>query len=57
MKNLRYFLGGILSVLFILPLLNKLLELCVLFIEALKIKPSLKILNHQKRYCCIKRIS
>lgn len=48
MKNLKYYIGGMLSVLFILPILNKLLEAMLLWIETLKIKPSMKIMNFQK---------
>ena len=48
MKNLKYFIGGVISVLFILPLLNKLLEVVELWIESLKIKPQMKILNGNK---------
>lgn len=48
MKNLKYYIGGVISILFILPLLNKLLEVVGLWIETLAIKPSMKILNYHK---------
>jgi hypothetical protein len=49
MKNFKYFIGGILSVIVILPIINKLLELVDIWIEALKIKPANKILEHEKK--------
>jgi hypothetical protein len=48
MKSLRYFLGGVISVLFLLPILNKLSDVIFLWIETLKIRPAKKILNYQK---------
>lgn len=48
MKQLKYFIGGILTILLFLPISNKFLELVELWIETLKIKPSLRLLNFQK---------
>lgn len=48
MKNIKYFALGILSITFLIPVIDKFLELSELWIETLKIKPSIKILNYQK---------
>ena len=48
MKQLKYFLFGIMSVLFVLPIINRLLEVIELWIETFKISPSKKIMNAQK---------
>ena len=39
MKQLKYFIGGIIFILAVPSIVNKLLELILLWIEALKIKP------------------
>jgi hypothetical protein len=46
-KEFIFFILGIVSVLFLLPLCDQLLELITLWIEALKIRPSKKILKFQ----------
>lgn len=48
MKQLKYYLAGIISVLFVLPILNKFMDVILLKIETLLIKPSMKILNYHK---------
>lgn len=49
MKNFKYFLLGVGSIIIVLPIINKFLELIDVWIEALKIKPADKILEHQKK--------
>ena len=48
MKNLKYYIAGIISVLIIVPVIDQLLEVIFLWIETLKIKPTKKILNGSK---------
>lgn len=48
MKQLKYYLAGIISVLFVLPILNKFMDVILLKIETLLIKPNMKILNYNK---------
>lgn len=48
MKQLKYFLLGALSIIIVLPCINKFLEVFDLWIETLKINSSKKILNYQK---------
>lgn len=48
MKQLKYFLLGALSIIVVLPCINKILEVFDLWIETLKINPSKKLLNYQK---------
>ena len=48
MKQLKYYISGIISVLVILPVIEKILEVIFLWIETLKIKPSKKIMESQK---------
>lgn len=54
MKNLRYFLFGSAIALLFVSVIDKFVELIILWIEVLKIKPSLKILNYQKDIQVIK---
>lgn len=48
MKQLKYYILGIVSFVFVLPLLNKLLELAELWLESLKVKPQKRILEGNK---------
>jgi hypothetical protein len=48
MKQLKYYIYGMISVIFILPILNQLLEVITLWIEAWKINPNTRILKYQK---------
>lgn len=48
MKQLKYFLLGATSVMFLLPILHAFLEVILLWIETFESKPKEKILNHQK---------
>lgn len=54
MKILKYFLFGSAVALLFVSVIDKLVELIMLWIEVLKIKPSLKILNFQKDSAMIK---
>lgn len=54
MKQLKYFLMGVLSIIVVLPIINKLLEVVDLWIETFKIKPSKKILNYEKDMIVLK---
>jgi hypothetical protein len=47
MKEFVFFILGVVSILFLLPVCNQLLELVSLWIEAFKIRPSRKILKYQ----------
>lgn len=47
MKQLRYFVLGICSVMFLVPISKKLVELLDLWIDVLKTKPEVKLLNHK----------
>jgi hypothetical protein len=47
MKEFGFFILGVVSILFLLPICNQLLELVSLWIEALKIHPSKRILKYQ----------
>lgn len=48
MKQLKYFVGGIMFFIFVIPISNKILELLELWIDAFKIAPNKRILNYQK---------
>lgn len=48
MKNIKYFLGGILTIVLFIPIIDKLLELIETWIDALKVTPNNKILNGEK---------
>lgn len=47
MKEFLFFILGVVSVLFLLPICSRLLELATLWIEALKVYPSKRILKYQ----------
>jgi hypothetical protein len=46
-KEFIFFILGVVSVLFLLPICSQLLELITLWIEALKVHPSKRILKYQ----------
>jgi len=48
MKQLKYFIAGIATILFFIPILDKFLEVVLLWIETLKINSTKKILESQK---------
>lgn len=48
MKKLGCFIAGIITILFALPLLEKILDVLDIWLEAAKIKPNTRILEHQK---------
>lgn len=48
MKQLKIFIFGMLSILLIIPVIDRLLELISLWIDALKVAPKMKILNGNK---------
>lgn len=54
MKNLKYILLGSALAMTFISVIEKLIELIMLWIEVLKIKPSLKILNYQKDSAILK---
>ena len=48
MKQLKYFILGAISILWFIPIVEKLLEVVSLWIDTLAIKPSKKLLNYKK---------
>jgi hypothetical protein len=48
MKNLKYYIGGIATIIFMVPVINKFTELVEVWIESLKATPSKRILEHEK---------
>lgn len=48
MKNLRYFLFGSAVALVFISIIEKFMELIMLWIEILKIKPTERIMKHKK---------
>lgn len=48
MKQIKYFIAGIVTILFAKPIANNLLELILLWIEVLKETPIKKILESEK---------
>lgn len=48
MKQLKYFILGMISIMWIVPITEKILEVIFLWIETLKIKPTKKIMQSQK---------
>ena len=48
MKNLKYIILGCAIAVAFISVIEKFIELIMLWIEVFKIKPSLKILNYQK---------
>lgn len=48
MKKLGCFIAGIITILFALPLLEKILDVLDIWLEAAKIKPNTRILEHRK---------
>lgn len=48
MKQLRCFILGMLSILIFIPVIDRLLELISLWIDAMKVKPKMKVLNGRK---------
>ena len=48
MKQLKYFMLGVISIIWIVPIAEKLTEVVYLWIETLKITPTKKILESSK---------
>lgn len=48
MKQFKYFIFGMISILWIVPICEKVLEVIFLWIETLKIRPTKKILESSK---------
>jgi hypothetical protein len=48
MKNLKYFIFGSAFAIAFISVFEKFIELIMLWVEVLKIKPSVKLLNYQK---------
>lgn len=54
MKNFKYFLFGSAIALVFISIIEKFMELIMLWIEVLKIRPSKKLLNYQKDVMILK---
>jgi len=48
MKQLKYFVLGAISIMYFVPIIEKILEVIFLWVETLKIKPTKKIMESQK---------
>jgi len=55
MKQLKYFIFGMLSILLFIPVIDRLLELISLWIDAAKVTPKLKVLNGKKDEVLIRK--
>ena len=54
MKNLKYYIFGMTTILLIIPVLDKVCELVELWIESLKVKPQKRILEGNKNTALIR---
>lgn len=49
MRKITYFFLGVLTAIASMPIINKITELITLWIEAVKVKPTEKILDYEKK--------